>query len=60
MRTFFLLQIRSLSFALNTTLKDKTEKRVILQEFIHSLNRKKIIPNEEVDPLLKEGYRLIE
>ena len=41
----------ALSHALKQV-KDLTEKRLTAQEFWHSLNRKGLIPNDEVEPLI--------
>jgi len=34
-----------------TQVKDHTERRLVAQEFWHSLNRKGLIPNDEVEKL---------
>jgi predicted nucleic acid-binding protein len=43
--------IKSLIFALETSTKQVLIKRLIVEEFIASLNRKKILTNEEAKEL---------
>jgi len=46
--------------AITTYGKDTTKLRVFAQDYVASLNRKGIIPNEEVDKALKIAYGYIE
>jgi len=52
--------IGSLVYALNVHIRDRTTKRIVIQDFIASLNRKKLIENYEVDDLLRYAYGLLE
>jgi hypothetical protein len=49
--------IQALKHAL-TQVRSRTEKRLVAQEFWHSLNRKGLIPNEKVELLIT--YTLLE
>lgn len=46
----------SLVYALHTTQPGLLKKRLIVSEFFHSLNRKGLLLNSEVDVLIKEAY----
>jgi DNA-binding winged helix-turn-helix (wHTH) protein len=54
--------LRSLIYALNTTLGKRRglEKKLIIIEFIHSMNRKGYIANSDVEPTIKEAIKQIE
>lgn len=47
---------RALSYAL-AQVKNVTDRRLCAQEFWHSLNRKGVIPNDEVTPLIELTLR---
>jgi len=49
----------SLVYAVNQ-LKSKTKIRLVVQEFYHSLNRKQLLLNDEVESEIKEAMGLIE
>jgi len=41
-------------------IKDQTVRRLVITEFFHSLNRKKVIPNEEVEKLISLSLTISE
>lgn len=47
----------SLGYALRQV-KNETERRLVAQEFWHSLNRKALIPNERVETLIQETINI--
>jgi len=47
-------------FSICSTLKSSTERRVFMQDLIHSLNRKGLISNEEAEKYLKEYVKKAE
>lgn len=47
-------------FAAKTTMKDATERRVFIQDFAASLNRKRLLTNENVEDFIKYGYIYME
>jgi len=47
-------------FAAKTTMKDASERRVFIQDFAASLNRKGLLPTEFVDAFCKHGYVYME
>ena len=46
----------SLTYALHTSQPDLLKKRLIISEFFHSLNRKGLLLNSEVEQLIAEAY----
>jgi len=51
--------IQSLAYSLNMNVGDVTTRKIVMQDFIASMNRKKLIENYEVDELLRYAYSLI-
>ena len=51
----------SIVYALWTTFPENVSgRRVALSDFYHSLNRKKVLSNEEVGKEIEKGYRHLE
>jgi len=48
----------SLGYALKQV-RNGTERRLVAQEFWHSLNRKALVPNEMVETLIRETTNVI-
>jgi len=47
----------ALTYALKTSVKDPTEKRLVIQEFWHALNRRKLIKNEMTEDIIRLHLR---
>jgi len=47
-------------YAAKTTMKDPTERRVFVQDFAASLNRKGLLASELVDKFCEHGYTYME
>lgn len=54
--------VTAIVYAIQTELKDmdRTTTRLFVSEFFHSLNRKKIISNEETSALIQEAYEKLD
>ena len=57
---YYPLITSALYSAISTYGKDRTLLRVFAQDFIASLNRKGVIPNEKVDEALNSAYEYID
>lgn len=52
--------VRSALYAAKSSLPKGSPRRVFIQDFAASLNRKQILPNENVDEFHKLGYEYME
>jgi len=46
----------SLVYAVYSSVKDRTAKRLLVSEFFHSLNRKGFLLNYEVEDMISKAY----
>ena len=49
----------SLAYALNTSVKDATERRLVVEEFYAALNRRGVLTNEEAEAETREALKMI-
>jgi len=49
----------SLAYALNTSVKDVTERRLVVEEFYAALNRRGVLTNEEAEAETREALKMI-
>jgi hypothetical protein len=52
--------LSSALFSAKTTLPKGTPRRVFIQDLAASLNRKRILPNEKVEPFTQLGYEYMQ
>lgn len=50
----------ALAYALHTSIKDMTFKRLVVQEFYVSLNRKGVLTNDETEEETAKAIRILE